>query len=90
MRTVGRIVLYTACIAGAVCARSVPREIGNRAHGFSYQPTQEEVRPREATLGIRPSKQRQAANDRALQRINENLLREEGIPADPLPLTSNR
>jgi hypothetical protein len=52
---------------------SVPREIGNRANGFSYQPTPSEVIPRERAAGVRPSAAQQAATDRELQRIARDL-----------------
>ena len=56
-------------IAAPSSDASVPHEIGNRAHGFSYQPTQSEVRPREAAAGIRPSSDRQEAIDRTLSSV---------------------
>ena len=64
---------------------SIPQEIGNRAHGFSYQPTPSEVRPREAAAGIRPSSDREEARDRQLQQIDRDLLRDEGLPPRSVP-----
>ncbi len=64
---------------------SVPREIGNRAHGFSVQPTPDEVRPREAASGVRPSGSRLEATDRALQQLDKDLLHDEGLKATTVP-----
>jgi hypothetical protein len=52
---------------------SVPTEIGNRAHGFSYQPTRSQVIPRERAAGVRPSAAQQAATDQELQQIARAL-----------------
>jgi hypothetical protein len=78
------------CIADTSVARaaedtSVPRQIGNRAHGFSYQPTPSEVRPREAAAGLRPSGPRQDAADRMLQQLDGKLLRDEGLAPNTVP-----
>jgi hypothetical protein len=51
----------------------VPPEIGNRADGFSYQPTPSEVIPRERAAGVQPSPAQQAATDRELQLIARSL-----------------
>jgi hypothetical protein len=64
---------------------SVPRVIGNRANGFSYQPTPNEVAPREAAAGVRPSKAQQDASDQTLETIDRNLLREEGLSEKDVP-----
>jgi hypothetical protein len=79
-----------ACMADSPIARaaqdgSVPREIGNRARGFSYQPTPGEVRPREAAAGLRPSGARQGAADRVLRQLDSRLLRDEGLAPDNVP-----
>jgi hypothetical protein len=89
MCTAGLRVFYAACVAGAVCAQSIPQEIGNRAHGFSYQPTQQEVRPLEAARGIRPTEKQQTANDRTLERIDRDLLQKEGVASIPSALRLN-
>jgi hypothetical protein len=82
--------IYAVCmadtsIAGAAQDASVPREIGNRAHGFSYQPTPDEVRPREAAAGLRPSGARQESTDRMLQQLDSKLLRDEGLAPNTTP-----
>lgn len=54
----------TVCVvgmAGAAMAQgtdsnSMPREIGNCANHFCYQPTPGEVIPREVSAGMRPSR----------------------------------
>jgi hypothetical protein len=63
----------------------VPRGIGNRANGFSYRPTPDEARPREAAAGIWPSGVCQAATDRTLAQINRDLLRDQGLTAKAVP-----
>jgi hypothetical protein len=90
MRIVILAMIYVVCAADPSIARpiqdaSVPQEIGNRAHGFSYQPTPAEVRPREAAAGVRPSSVRQEAMDRTLQRLDRDLLRDEGLPPRTVP-----
>jgi hypothetical protein len=59
--------------------------IGNRANGFSYQPTPEEVVPREKALGVRPSPAQQSATDEELERIDRDLLRKEGVSPGSVP-----
>jgi hypothetical protein len=90
MRIVVLAMMCAVCTADPSIARtvqdaSVPHEIGNRAHGFSYQPTPDEVRPREAAAGLRQSSDRQQATDRALQQIDRDLLRDEGLAPRTLP-----
>jgi hypothetical protein len=88
-----RIVVLAICavciadpsIAGPIQDASVPQEIGNRAHGFSYQPTQGEVRPREAAAGLRLPSVRQEATDRTLQQLDRDLLRDEGLAPSTVP-----
>jgi hypothetical protein len=63
----------------------VPYEIGNRANGFNYQPTPNEVVPREISAGVRPSKAQQASTDEALEHIDRSLLREEGLDPREAP-----
>jgi hypothetical protein len=68
------------CLTSASFAQTtdkVPREIGNRANGFSYQLTPNEVVPREQQAGIRPSTAQQKATDAELDRIYNSLMREE-------------
>src|SRR4051794_22084567 len=56
-------VLCLATAAAAQTSNKIPSEIGNRANGFSYQPTPSQVVPREKEAGIRPSDaQEKAAN----------------------------
>jgi hypothetical protein len=73
-------VLCLATAAVAQTSNNVPREIGNRANGFSYQPTPSQVVPREKEAGIRPSAAQQKAADADLDRMYNNLMRE--VPAD--------
>ncbi len=90
MRSALFAVVWVACTTAAAMAQSgtdapVPRVIGNRANGFSYQPTPGEVRPREAAAGVRPSKGRQAETDRALETMDRTLLRDEGKSLQSVP-----
>lgn len=83
--TVALFGIATAATAQSADPRSVPREIGNRAHGFSYQPTPGEVRPREISTGVRPPVERQFATDHALRILDRNLLHEEGLGTESVP-----
>ena len=60
MRVALLVAMMTSCIVGIAAARtagdgSIPRRIGYRANGFSYQPTPHEVIPKEKAAGVRPS-----------------------------------
>src|ERR1700722_15055742 len=73
-------VVSVICMLGAgiiqsADAESIPCEIGNRANGFSYQPTPREVGPREASLGLLPSREQQASTDRVLEQLDWSLMR---------------
>jgi hypothetical protein len=72
----------------AMAQNAPPSEIGNRAHGFDYQPTPNEVVPREKASGILPpTAQRDAAN-RDLEHIDKDLLRDEGLSTRSVPSLS--
>jgi hypothetical protein len=68
------ISLATASVAQT--QDKIPREIGNRANGFSYQPTPSEVLPREQQAGVRPSAAQQKANDAEIDRLYNSLMRD--------------
>lgn len=90
MRSAIFAIVWMACTTGAAMAQNrteapVPRAIGNRANGFSYQPTPGEVRPREVAAGVRPSSGRQAETDRALETMDRNLMRDEGMSLQSVP-----
>jgi peptidoglycan hydrolase CwlO-like protein len=74
-----------AVTAPAMAQNSVPAEIGNRANGFDYQPTPGEIVPREKAAGIQPSAEQQRAANRDLERIDEDLMREEGLSDKSVP-----
>jgi hypothetical protein len=83
------------CMTGTTVAQrmngtAIPREIGNRANGFNYQPSPVEVVPREISAGVRPSKARQAATDRTLESIDRTLLRDEGLNERDAPVFTSR
>jgi hypothetical protein len=64
---------------------TVPREIGNRANGFSYQPRPSEVDPREVAAGVRPSPAARDATDHVLANLDTELLRDEGKDVSSVP-----
>ncbi len=64
---------------------AVPRAIGNRANGYSYQPRPSEVDPREVTAGIRPSAAARKATDHVLADLDTELLRDEGKSVSSVP-----
>jgi hypothetical protein len=84
------IVVSIVCLIGPAAAQSVdqesiPREIGNRANGFSYQPDPRKVRPREVAAGVRPSSTHQAAIGLELEDLDRSLLNSEGLSAANVP-----
>jgi hypothetical protein len=66
-------------------APGIPRDIGNRANGFSYQPTPSEVVPREEAAGVRPSGASEEQTNRELEKMDRDLLREEGAGTASVP-----
>lgn len=90
MRMAFIVVAATFCLMGAAVAQTadgpaIPRDIGNRANGFDYQPTPSEVVPREKAAGVRPSRMSQEETNRDLEQIDRNLLREEGASTSSVP-----
>jgi hypothetical protein len=88
-------VVWVICLLGAgitqsADAESIPCAIGNRANGFSYQPTPREVDPREASLGLRPSREHQASMDQALENLDRSLMRDEGLSTASVPRFTSR
>jgi hypothetical protein len=69
---------------------SIPRRIGNRANGFSYQPTPHEVVSKEKAAGVRPSTASQQATNQELGDIDRRLLLEEGPSASSAPRLTPR
>lgn len=64
---------------------AAPREDGNRANGRDYQPTPSEVVPREKAAGIGPSGAQKDANGQLLERMDKDLLREQGLSTKSVP-----
>jgi hypothetical protein len=89
-------VAWVVCMTGAATAQrvngdSIPIEIGNHANGFNFQPTPDEVYPREVSAGLWPSKVRQAPTDQTLEDLDRSLLRSEGLSTENVPVfTSHR
>ena len=75
----------TAAAAQTTSTRSIPREIGNRANGFSYQPTPGHVIPSERAAGIRPSDAQQHATDATLSQLDRRLLTQEHLNPSQAP-----
>ena len=77
--------LATAAAAETAGGGSVPAQIGNRANGRDYQPTPQEVAPREKAAGIQPPASQERANSQDLDRIDRNLLQSEGLGTKSVP-----
>ncbi|MEA2737389.1 MAG: hypothetical protein QOH05_696 [Acetobacteraceae bacterium] len=86
MRLHSAAVIATLYVAVSGMAYGAPpTEIGNRANGFSYQPTPSEVVPRERSAGVQPSAAREKAENQDLERMDADLLREEGLSTKSVP-----
>ena len=68
--------VYLATAAIAQPTDKIPREIGNRANGFSYQPTPGEVGPREEAAGVQPPEAQRNATDADLEPMYNTLMRD--------------
>jgi hypothetical protein len=88
--TILSICLMSAAAAQSMNRTSVPHEIGNRANGFSYQPSPREVIPRERSAGVRPTDTKQAAINHDLRDLDENALRLEGLGTQNVPWFTSR
>jgi hypothetical protein len=89
MRTVFAAVwmmcLSSFAVAQSASSSSVPANIGNRANGFSYQPTPSEVIGPEVSAGVRSSNAQQEATGRELADMDRSLLRSEGLSTKSVP-----
>jgi hypothetical protein len=95
MRMALLVAIATFCLMGAAAAQtagdgSIPRRIGNRANGFSYQPTPREVVSKEKAAGVRPSTASQQATDQELRDMDHRLLLEEGLSTSSVPSLTPR
>ena len=95
MRMTLLVAVATFCLTGAAAAQtagdgSIPRRIGNRANGFSYQPTLREVLSKEKAAGVRPSTASQQATNQELGDIDHRLLLEEGLSTSSVPRLTSR
>ena len=88
-RVIVAVVLSFASVAPAIAQNanggSIPRDIGNRANGKSYEPTPNEVVPREQAAGIRPTSKQEQAKDAELGHMDKSLLRSEGLSTKRVP-----
>jgi hypothetical protein len=74
-----------ALAQGGGAGGSPPKEIGNRANGYDYQPTPSELAPREKAAGIVPPAAQQRAENQELDRIDRQLLQSEGLSTKSVP-----
>ena len=91
MRVLVSTMIAVLSFAGAAMAQggggggSPPREIGNRANGYDYQPTPSELAPREKAAGIVPPPAQQRAENQELDSIDKQLLQSEGLSTKSVP-----
>jgi hypothetical protein len=90
MRVFVSTMIAVLSFAGAAMAQgggggSPPREIGNRANGYDYQPTPSELAPREKAAGIVPPPAQQRAENQELDSIDKQLLQSEGLSTKSVP-----
>jgi hypothetical protein len=91
MRVFVSTMIAVLSFAGAAMAQggggggSPPREIGNRANGYDYQPTPSELAPREKAAGIVPLPAQQRAENQELDSIDKQLLQSEGLSTKSVP-----
>jgi hypothetical protein len=78
-------VFAALCSATSVMAQSPPAANGNRANGFSYQPTPGEVAPRERAAGMQPPAAQREQINRDLERTDKKLLQDEGLSIKSVP-----
>jgi len=88
----GPIVIVVAVIGFAAPALaqtaptpSAPAEIGNRANGKDYQPTPNEVVPREQSAGVLPNVAHQQAENKAVEQIDRDALKKVGQSTQSVP-----
>ncbi len=93
---------YVIAMIAAICLTSpavaqapsngsaAPPAIGNRANGRDYQPTPAEVIPREKAAGALPDATREKAENRDLEQIDKDVLRQEGQSTQSVPKLTNR
>ena len=94
MRKISIVAIAVLGLTGTAIAQnadenSIPREIGNRANGKSYQPTPAEVHPRERAADIRPSPAQERKSDKELHHLDKKLLRNEGLSTKGVPAMTN-
>jgi hypothetical protein len=75
----------SAAMAQGTETGSPPREIGNRANGYDYQPTPSELAPREKAAGIVPPPAQQRAENQELDSLDKQLLQSEGLSTKSVP-----
>ncbi|WP_428539088.1 hypothetical protein [Rhodopila sp.] len=80
------LILLAALLCSAIPAvAQSPAENGNRANGFSYQPTPSQVAPREKAAGVQPQAAQQKRANRDLEQTDKQLLQEEGLSTKSVP-----
>jgi len=77
--------LLMTCGAALAQTNPPPAANGNRANGFSYQPTPNAVLPREKAAGVAPSPAREQQNGQFLQEEDRKLLKQYGHDPNNTP-----
>lgn len=62
-----------------------PASIGNRANGLDYQPTPNEIVPREKAAGVLPPAAQERAIDQELRQLDYQALKSEGMSTQSVP-----
>lgn len=75
----------TAVMAQNAGGRSAPAIDGNRANGLNYQPTPQQVAPREQAAGVQPPAAQQQSANRDLERMDKDLMRKERVSTQTVP-----
>jgi hypothetical protein len=64
---------------GFAQTQAPPAQIDNHANGFDYQPTDAQMKAREEAAGVRPDQQQKQQEDQTLQRLDRQLLSNQGL-----------
>ncbi len=75
------VVLLSAPLPAAFAQ---PAQIGNRANGFEYQPSEGAVSTKEREAGVAPTPAQETRTDRTLDAIDRQVLENARTQAPPL------
>jgi hypothetical protein len=94
MKTISVTPIHTVLVTAAVLlgvvpgfaqTQTPPAQIDNHANGFDYQPTDAQIKAREEAAGVRPDQQQKQQVDQTLQRLDRQLLSNQGLPSGTQP-----